>query len=413
VQITGNAAGLSLNGNILTVDPSAYNSLPVDGGEEIAYTYDIIDGNGGRITQTANITITGVNDAPNIGGQTSDSVVEDDETTTVSGSLTITDPDMGEAAFQAPLAEDLQGTYGSFTFNPETNQWSYTLDNADPDTNALTDGQAASDTLTVKAIDGTEQTITVTITGANDLAEFSGTFSDALTEDDATTQVSGPISVTDPDTGEAIVQPPVSLEGTYGSISYDDSLGTWTYTLNNEDPDTDALQGAIGENPAQEVQDVFTFSTPDGTTQDVTITIIGANDAAIISGDTLGGSLTEDAATDTLSGSFGITDVDGNGAEESFQPLTDVEGTYGSLSMDSLGAWSYTLNNENTATDALTGLEPEGSIQDEFTITSFDGTTTTLYIDIIGANDAPRAVLRLNCSRAAKTPTTPSAKRIC
>jgi VCBS repeat-containing protein len=390
VQITGNAAGLSLNGNILTVDPSAYNSLPVDGGEEIAYTYDIIDGNGGRITQTANITITGVNDAPNIGGQTSDSVVEDDETTTVSGSLTITDPDMGEAAFQAPLAEDLQGTYGSFTFNPETNQWSYTLDNADPDTNALTDGQAASDTLTVKAIDGTEQTITVTITGANDLAEFSGTFSDALTEDDATTQVSGPISVTDPDTGEAIVQPPVSLEGTYGSISYDDSLGTWTYTLNNEDPDTDALQGAIGENPAQEVQDVFTFSTPDGTTQDVTITIIGANDAAIISGDTLGGSLTEDAASDTLSGSFGITDVDGNGAEESFQPLTDVEGTYGSLSMDSLGAWSYTLNNENTATDALTGLEPEGSIQDEFTITSFDGTTTTLYIDIIGANDAPR-----------------------
>jgi hypothetical protein len=58
------------------------------------------------------------------------------------------------------------------------------------------------------------------------------------------------LSVTDPDTGEETLIPLTDLQGTYGSISYDDTLGTWTYTLDNTDPDTDALQGAIGENPA-------------------------------------------------------------------------------------------------------------------------------------------------------------------
>ena len=46
------------------MDPSAYNSLAEGESEFIEYSYNVIDGNGGSVTQTVTITITGLNDAP-------------------------------------------------------------------------------------------------------------------------------------------------------------------------------------------------------------------------------------------------------------------------------------------------------------------------------------------------------------
>ena len=56
----------------------------------------------------------------------------------------------------------------------------------------------------------------------------------------------------------------------------------WTYTLDNSNAAVQAL------NAGGTLTDSFTVTTIDGTSQVVTITITGANDAAVISGDIIG-----------------------------------------------------------------------------------------------------------------------------
>jgi VCBS repeat-containing protein len=60
------------------------------------------------------------------------------------GTLSVVDPDTGEAIFQAPAT--LTGTYGDFAFDPVSGVWSYVLDHAKAD--SLTEGQVMHDTLT-------------------------------------------------------------------------------------------------------------------------------------------------------------------------------------------------------------------------------------------------------------------------
>ena len=60
------------------------------------------------------------------------------------------------------------------------------------------------------------------------------------------------------------------------------AAGVWNYTLNEANSAVQAL------NVGDTLTDTFTVTTIDGTAQVVTITITGANDAAIISGTTTG-----------------------------------------------------------------------------------------------------------------------------
>ncbi|MBE9103241.1 DUF4347 domain-containing protein [Vacuolonema iberomarrocanum] len=60
--VSGDAAGVAADGTTLNVDPDAYNTLLDGQSEVITYSYDIEDGNGGSVSQTATITITGITD---------------------------------------------------------------------------------------------------------------------------------------------------------------------------------------------------------------------------------------------------------------------------------------------------------------------------------------------------------------
>ena len=60
------------------------------------------------------------------------------------------------------------------------------------------------------------------------------------------------------------------------------AAGVWTYTLDDSNAAVQAL------NVGDTLTDRFTVTTIDGTAQLVTVTINGANDAAVISGDTTG-----------------------------------------------------------------------------------------------------------------------------
>jgi VCBS repeat-containing protein len=159
------------------------------------------------------------------------------------------DPDPGQAEFADVTDASLIRTYGTFAFVPVAGNWIYTLDNTKTATQALKQGQAVTDTLTVTSLDGTAtQAILVTVTGANDAAVITGTATGTVTEDSvAQSTAGGTLKVTDVDTGEAVFQTPVptSLAGSYGAFTFNATTGVWGYTLANAEASVQAL--ATGE----------------------------------------------------------------------------------------------------------------------------------------------------------------------
>ncbi|MBY5483385.1 RTX toxin, partial [Rhizobium leguminosarum] len=232
--------------------------------------------------------ITGANDAASI---VVDATVTDDRATVeagaagsgdpnASGKLTVSDVDDGEAAFAAPAS--LNGIYGSFTFNAASGSWTYTLDNNRAATQALNQGDAVSDTLSVSSLDGTaSHNIVVAITGANDAASI--VVDATVTDDRATVEAgaagsgdpnaSGKLTVSDVDDGEAAFAAPASLNGIYGSFTFNAASGSWTYTLDNNRAATQAL------NQGDAVSDTLSVSSLDGTaSHNIVVAITGADD---------------------------------------------------------------------------------------------------------------------------------------
>ncbi len=331
-------------------------------------TVSSVDGTQKNIT----ITITGTNDAAVIGGIDTGGVIEDGGgSAAVSGALTISDTDTGEQLF---TAGGVSGTYGSLTIDANGN-WTYTLNNAHADVQALALGATTTDTVQVTAIDGTTHDITITVTGTNDAAVIGGVDTGDVTEDGGELQVtSGTLTISDTDTGEQLFTAG-GAEGTYGSLTID-ANGNWTYTLNNAHADVQALaQGATATDTVQ-------VTAIDGTTHDITITITGTNDAAVIGGvDT--GDVTEDGGElQVTSGTLTISDTD---TGEQLFTAGGAEGNYGSLTINAAGAWTYTLNNAHADVQALAlGATATDTVQ----VTAIDGTTHDITITITGTNDA-------------------------
>ena len=114
------------------------------------------------------------------------------------------------------------------------------------------------------------------LTGTNDAATISGTYTAALTESDAIQSTGGTLSVSDLDAGENVFTPQTDIAGTnnYGTFSID-AAGAWTYNMNSAH--NEFVNGV-------EYTDSITVASVDGTdTQLITITITGTNDAPTIS----------------------------------------------------------------------------------------------------------------------------------
>ena len=93
------------------------------------------------------------------------------------------------------------------------------------------------------------------------------------------------IDVDNPDDAWDVVGTSLRGDSSLGTYTLT-AAGVWTYTLDNSNAAVQAL------NAGQTLTDTFTATTVDGTAQLVTITIDGANDAAVISG-VASGSVTE------------------------------------------------------------------------------------------------------------------------
>jgi VCBS repeat-containing protein len=369
---------------------SAVQALNVGDKLTDSFTVTTIDGT----PQVVSVTINGANDAAVISGTTTGSVTEDSGTKcdppTATGTLTATDVDNapGFTAVNCPTASD--AGYGTFTMTAD-GVWIYTLDDSNCAVQALNVGDTLTDTFKVIALDGTAQLVTVTINGTNDAAIICGTKEGSVIEaGGAANSISckptatGTLTDTDidnaPNTFTAIDTPKASTGG-YGTFTMTTD-GVWTYTLDNTNGKVQAL------NVCDRLTDCFTVTTIDGTPQVVTITINGANDAAVISG-TATGSVTEAGActygTPIATGTLTDTDVDNtpNTFTAVCAPKASENG-YGTYTMTADGVWTFKLDNANCEVQALNDCD---TLTDCFEVTTIDGTTQVVTITINGADD--------------------------
>ncbi|TYC51581.1 hypothetical protein ETQ85_24225, partial [Zoogloea oleivorans] len=157
------------------------------------------------------------------------------------------------------------------------------------------------------------------------------------------------------------------MPGTFGSFSIDTS-GHWSYTLDNGNP---LVQGLADGDTRSES---FTVKSIDGTESTVVVTILGQNE--IIGAPGVGIVKEDNPITTggTLTASGGAT----------FVPQPTTPGTYGNLSLNPDGNWTYTLNNPASVVQSL----GEGQTRTEtFPVSLSDGTTSTITITVVGTND--------------------------
>ena len=403
-------------------------------GQTLTVTYNVMvtDNNGFSSSQPVTITIIGTNDGAVIDGVVTGAVTEDVNVVagniSTGGVLTITDPDQGQSNFTAQASTPGSNGYGTFTLAAD-GTWTYTANNSLTAIQLLNAGQSLTNSFTAVSSDGTaSQIVTVTIHGTNDgpIAVADTNAGDPVVEsgvNPGNTPFAGdPTAVgnvltndTDLDTNHVLSVAAVAgsaanvgnaVTGIYGSVTVN-SDGSYSYTLNNADPDTEALyQGQV-------VTDQFTYTVTDefGATSSstLTITIAGTNDGPIAVANTnagdpvvesgvnpgntpfagdptaVGNVLTNDTDLDTHH-VLSVAAVAGSAANVG----NAVIGIYGSVTISSNGSYTYTLNNADPDTEALS----QGQVvTDQFTYTMTDefGATSssTLTITIIGTDDAP------------------------
>ena len=258
---------------------------------------------------------------------------------------------------------------------------------------SLTDGEAFSDQFVyaIRLGNGTlsEATVKINITGKQDAASIavSGASDNCVVEAGGTangvagdSNACGTLSVTDKDSGENKFKPVTgSLDGNYGTFTFDENSGKWTYTLDNSRPATEAL--AEGDSKTESLT-VYSFDGSDSYV--IQVTVKGTNDAPVAVADS--GTTSENAAllvnvlandTDADDGHVltvtsasapagqGSASVVGNQVQ--FDPGTDFD--HLAVGDSAIVTVSYSIKDEHGAT-----------------------ASSTVQITVTGTNDGPVAV---------------------
>ncbi|WP_221179019.1 beta strand repeat-containing protein, partial [Pseudomonas chlororaphis] len=375
---------------------SAVQSLKAGERHDEVFSVQVSDGMGGVDTQLVVVTVTGTNDQPTLTiADTASTMNEGDGTATLSdsGALSFADVDNTDTVTVSHTANgDIAWSGGTLNagvasalvagFSVDQNSWDYS-------SSQNLDFLGASETITfsytVVATDDSDaanaasatQIVSITITGSNDAPVLSfATGNDAgAVKEDTTLSVSGQFSSTDIDHAATATWSIAGANtGAYGSIAVN-STGQWTYTLANG---TDGVASAVQSLKAGESHDeVFSVQVSDGLggvdTQLVTVTVTGSNDAAVLSSASV--TLSETNAPLTTGGSLTVSDID---SPESFQTQTDISGNYGQFSIGTNGAWTYVANSAHNEFAAGT------TYTDTFSVSSADGTLTSVIVHILG-----------------------------
>ena len=181
-----------------------------------------------------------------------------------------------------------------------------------------------------------------------------------------------------------------SLTGSYGTVVINRD-GSYTYTLDNSNPIVQLLDNG------ETLTEFFTYTASDGTaisSASLTITIQGASDnsAPVAVNDTI--SITEDGKHSVMSNVLGNdTDADGDSlfvsrVERSSDDVGQtIDGSYGTLQINSDGSYQYTLDNANPAVDDMNSGQ---TLSESFDYSTSDGHLSDegrLTITIQGSTD--------------------------
>ena len=179
-------AGLTFNANgSYSFDPTvaAYDHLAAGATQNVVASFKANDGLADSSVQTLTITLTGTNDKPvavadsNGGDAVVESGVNPGNTPfagdpSATGNVLTNDTDVDDGTIKTVTTTGAQtGTYGSLSLAANGN-WTYTLNNADADTQALTQGQAATEVFSYTMQDQfgatSSSTLTISLSGTND-----------------------------------------------------------------------------------------------------------------------------------------------------------------------------------------------------------------------------------------------------
>jgi len=221
-------------------------------------------------------------------------------------------------------------------------------------------------------------------TTENSPAIIGGMDSGNVTEDlapnsDNFLEINGKLTITDSDVAESLFLEMVA-NGKYGSLTINNS-GNWHYLVDN------SLAIIQNLTAGSSLVDLLTIRSIDGTSHQITITILGVNEAnnpAVISGmDT--GNLVEDTISGTnnlvTTGKLNISDKDPN--EEVF--IEQLRNSlYGRLSLYASGFWIYRADNNQAV---IQNLNSGQTLTDTININSYDGTPHVITISIAGKNE--------------------------
>ncbi|MXN67497.1 tandem-95 repeat protein [Stappia sp. GBMRC 2046] len=379
--ITGTYGTLTLNADgsySYVTDQAAAQALAEGETASDVFSYDISDGNGGTDTATLTVTVTGTNDAPVAVADTA-AALEDGGA--VSGNVLANDTD-GDGDALSVASGSFTGTYGTLTLNAD-GSYSYVADQAAAQ--ALAEGETASDVFSYDISDGNggtdTATLTVTVTGTNDapvaVADTASTLEDAGA-------VTGNVLANDTDVdGDALSVASGSFTGTYGTLTLN-ADGSYSYVADQ------AAAQALAE--GETASDVFSYDISDangGTdTATLTVRVTGTNDVPVAVADTA--SALEDGGAATGNVLANDTDGDGDALQVSGGAGT-VTGTYGTLTLNADGSYSYVA--DQAAAQALAEGE---TASDVFSYDISDGNggtdTATLTVTVTGTSDGPVAV---------------------
>ncbi len=372
VDLNGAAAAVTLaSGARLTVNPDGDYTFDPNGAFEAlspgetaseAFSFTISDGNGGEITQTATITINGVNDAPVAGDDTAttdqdtglliDILTNDSDADSGFALDTITQPDNGGQVLTG------NGVFfdpsGDFDFLGQGQQTTTTF------TYTIEDDEGATDTASV----------VVTVTGLND-GPITTPLSATTDEDRAAFMFDLLTNQIDVDDGDVLsVENFTEIDTSFGAFSVANNIFTF------DARQFDTLNAGDSRIISYEYDVVDSFGARE--LNQFTLTVEGRDEGLIATDDNF--TITED---DTLSDDVSLNDTVGTGVY-----VLDQDVGAGVLTLNSDGTFTFDTNGEF---DNLADGELDSVM---FTYVIDDGVSTamaTATIDIQGLNDGPEA----------------------
>jgi len=331
----------------------------------------------GQTAQDESLLSLALSDAPQSLASTRFASVTEDFTPQVSGSIT-------GSGF---TPQQLTGDYGILLVDAD-GQWRFTLDNQSEAVQQLGAGDHENESLRLTDLNGQQHELQITIHGNNDQAVITGIKQGEIKAPgdiiDSPLSAEGQLSVTDTDLGENRFHFENHINTSLGQASID-GQGNWHYSLN---PNLDAV---ISLAEGQRITDVFAVETLDGSRQYIRVEIEGSNNAAQITSiesdnsSELGSNIFQlNLEQETgASGLLGIHDPDFG--ESSFQASNNLEGSYGTGSIDAQGQWQYNLDINHATVNELGSGE---TLNDVLSVFADDGTRYDIIVQVLGS-DSP------------------------